>query len=174
MVNGKEMRRITGLTYLKQLQNHNLWFENALSFYQAANIIYGNKTSIKNGFKVYAFNAALSIELILKAILVVRKSDLKYKHKLNELAQEAGIQLDADQKLILDSLTSIFTWSGRYPTPTSEKEWDSYYNDFEKYVIRSSTGNTHRIVANMSRYPSLENYIKLWELCIEEYKSCSS
>ena len=41
-------------------------------------------------------------------------------HNLKSLAQQAGVPLDAGEETLLDRLTTIVTWAGRYPVSIGE------------------------------------------------------
>jgi HEPN domain-containing protein len=68
----KDIRKIIGYTQQEQRDSPDLWYKNSLSFNEASSVLYENHESISSGFRIFVFNAALSIELILKAILAAK------------------------------------------------------------------------------------------------------
>lgn len=171
MIDRKKIREITGYTHQKQINDPDSWYKGAISFHESAHVLYEAQESITLGSRVFTFNAALSLELILKAILVAKKINFKFTHTLRALADNADIELNDDQKHTLDLLTAIFTWVGRYPAPKLETEWDQFHDAvFEKHIIRSKIGNTNKSMANPKTYPSMANYMAIWEICLTKYK----
>lgn len=67
----EEIRRITGNTFKNQGVNGESWHNSAISFHEGARILEQYKDSIQGGIRVFLLNVALSIELLLKAIIVV-------------------------------------------------------------------------------------------------------
>ena len=70
---------------------------------------------------VYLMLCGLSLELIYKAILVVRKQSVPSKHILKNLANSAGIQSDRRKEDLLSILTEAIIWDGKYPVPKDEQ-----------------------------------------------------
>lgn len=177
MVDRKVLREIIGYTYTNQLENPALWHKEAVSYREASQILYKNKSfsDPTAANRLFCFNAAMSLELILKAILTSKQIiPLPKTHNLRQLSKEAKIELDEDLKHTLDILTEYFAWLSRYPVPTSEERWDDYHdNILEKHKIRLRSGNTQTVLANQNRFPSMENYTKLWEICVAKYNNLS-
>ena len=166
----KDIRKIIGYTQQEQRDSPDLWYKNSLSFNEASSVLYENHESISSGFRIFVFNAALSIELILKAILAAKGEAIPQIHTLRQLCAKAEVDLDEDQKCTLDLLTESILWVGRYPSPKSEGQWDNFHdNIFEKHIVRQQSGNTHSTLANPKRFPSLENYTKIWRMCLVTY-----
>jgi HEPN domain-containing protein len=146
-----------------------------MSFHQACIILY--KSLNMDGYlRVSTFNAALSLELILKSVLAKKNVSIPQSHHLRELAELAEINLNLDQKDTLDRFKEMFVWVGRYPTPRKEEDWDEYHDDvLQKRRIRESWGDMytqHNIVrANPKTFPSLENYTAIWNICVAEYNA---
>jgi hypothetical protein len=71
-----------------------------------------------------AMLAGFAVECLMKGILVQENKafDEKNKftlatHKLAEFASEVGLELDADQRAVLERLQAYIEWGGRYPVP---------------------------------------------------------
>jgi len=87
----------------------------------------------------------------------------------------AEVELDEDQKYTLELLTEAIVWLAKYPAPKSEAKWDNFHdNILERHIVRSQSGNTHSTLANPKRFPSMENYTRIWEICLAKYLSIIS
>jgi len=65
----------------------------------------------------------------------------------------------------LELLGNVLKWSGRYPVPAKEKDWDHYYDVVhEKHVIREREGNIGRVRANPETFPSVKSCEVIWNL----------
>lgn len=168
-IDHKKIRKITGYTFVNQKRNPQSWLECALAFNESANILFRIEKQTTKGNIVTIFNAAISIELILKAILAAQNKSIKKIHNLRILSEDARVNLNDDQKYLLDYLTETIIWL-KYPVPNSEEKWNEFHDvKFEELVIRSKAGNTFKVMANLKRIPSLENYKNLWDICLAKY-----
>ena len=174
VIDRKKIREIIGYTHQEQLGNADIWYKKSISFHEAYIVLEEHKEHI-NDVKIILYNAALSLELIFKAILAVKKEVITPTHKLSDLCINAGIQLDEDQKYTLDILTACIVWLARYPSPNKKEDWDSYHdNVFESCLVRSQSGNTQSALVNNKRFPTMENYMRIWEICLVKYNSIKS
>lgn len=122
-----------------------------------------HEDSIRGGSRVYLLNGALSIELLLKAIIVAKGKIAPKHHDLLDLARNANVGYVANQRATLELLTQILKWSGRYPVPNKEEDWQRYYDDvLEKHIIREREANIGRARANPETFPTIDNYQRLW------------
>ena len=161
----KIVREITGFTFLKTSSDIENWFNRACSFNTATKLLSESLS------EAYFYNAGLSIELLLKTIILAQSKTFETNHKLNGLCENAGIKLTKDQTITLDLFSEIIIWSGRYPTPKNEGQWNNYHDSIlEKHIVREQNGNTFKTLAHSGRFPSLENYLKIWNLCESEYQ----
>jgi len=161
----KEIREITGYTFANQRSKQESWYYSAISFHEGASILAQHKDSIQGGTRVFLVNVALSLELLLKAIIVVKGESAPPNHKLRSLADKAGVDFTESQKATLELLEEIFKWSGRYPVPNKASDWDTYYDQiFERHVIRERVGNTSLTRSNPETFPSVENCDELWTI----------
>lgn len=165
----KKVREIVGFTFDEQGDNPENWFSRARSFYEAAILL--NDSSESSLSISYYYNAGLSIELLLKAIILAKSKSFETNHNLIQLSKDSGVNLTKDQECTLELLSEIIIWSGRYPIPKKEGQWDNYHDViFEKHIVREKDGNTSRTLAHRGRFPSIENYKKIWDTCEIEYK----
>lgn len=161
----KEIRRIARHTFTDQESNERSWYSSAISFHEGANVLGQHKDSIHGGMLVFLTNAALSIELLLKAIIVANGGIAQNTHELRGLARDAGVAFTRNQEATLELLGEILKWRGRYPVPNKEKDWDHYYDVIhERHVIREREGNVGIVRANPETFPSVKNYEVLWNL----------
>lgn len=172
MTDRKKIREIIGYTHQEQRDNADLWYKNSLSFHEASIILYEYQERVNGGLRIFQFNAALSLELMFKAILAAKGENIPTIHVLRELCTNSEVELDEDQKHTLDLLTESIFWLARYPSPKAEGQWDNYHdNILEKHIIRTQSGNTYSTLANPKRFPSMENYSKIWKICLVKYAS---
>lgn len=175
MTDRKKNREIIGYTRQKQLYNADLWYKNSLSFHDASIVLYEYQERVSGALRNFQFNAALSLELIFKAILAAKGKDIPQIHKLNDLCTKAEVELDEDHKYTLELLTEGIVWLARYPSPKTEEQWDNFHdNILESHIVRSQAGNTHSTLANPKRFPSMENYKRIWGICLVKYESIIS
>ena len=166
----REIRRIAQHTFADQQSNEDSWYGSAISFHEGANILWKRKDSIPRGMLVFLINAALSIELLLKAIIVAKGGVAPHHHRLLDLARDADIALSSSQIATLGLLREFLEWSGRYPVPNTEEAWDQYHDHvLERHVIRETEGNIRRVRANPETFPSAKNYEALWRLAIRKW-----
>jgi len=164
-MNMKEIRQVTQHTFATQQSNEESWYASAVSFREGATVLEQHISSIRGGKLVVLTNAALSIELLLKAIIVANGGKAPKTHELLRLARDAGVAFSNDQEATLEWLSEILKWSGRYPVPNKAEDWDHYYDDvFERHVIREREENTAIVRANPETFPSTKNCERLWDL----------
>lgn len=77
---------------------------------------------------VYYFLLGLAVETLAKGILVGR--DPKYfsknrnmTHKIQHYIAECDIEFDDKKKKLIEELSIIVKWKGRYPTPKKSTDW---------------------------------------------------
>jgi len=120
----------------------------------------------------YYYNAALSLELSLKAILVLQKREYQHIHRLNELSNAAGVKVGKNQEKTLELLSESLSWLGRYPVPKSESQWNNFHDTLlPKHKVVKKEGNVGSVMKNEKTFPTLKNYIAIWNLFESEYSS---
>lgn len=166
----KEVREITGFTFSKIGTDPENWMKRALDFKNAA-ILIAKSEEYSPPFPYY-YNSGIAVELALKSIAIAKSKVYEANHRLNDLCTLVRLNITKDQECTLELLSELITWSGRYPVPKKEGQWNNYHDVVhEKHVVRESEGNVHRTLANRDRFPTVENFLTLWELCESEYKS---
>ena len=73
MTDRKKIREIIGYTHQAQQVNADLWYKLSLSFHEASIVLNEHQERLSGGLRIFQFNAALSLELIFKAILAAKK-----------------------------------------------------------------------------------------------------
>jgi HEPN domain-containing protein len=178
MVDWKKYRERTGYTQAKVSKDANAWHTLALGYHLAAELLNEFRDRIPSNTRPFAFNAALSIELLLKATLARKHIDIPSRnggHDLLALSDKASVTLSNNQRQTLDLLTATIIWSGRYPTPNTEAKWDEYQDvTFESHVVRTTVGNVSRSMANRDTFPDWNNYSKIWSVCVAEFDKATS
>jgi HEPN domain-containing protein len=168
----KEIREAIGWTYETQSDDPLAWYREASAFHDAAIVLHNHEGRYT---RVFAFNAGLSLELALKAILVGKRIKYPKTHQLPKLADLAKIDVDDDQKYTLEMFATIIEWSGRYPVPVKKAKWDEFHDRIlENHTVRVQSGNRRMTIADRKRFSSLENYTKLWAICDKEFEEIRS
>lgn len=167
MILPKKIREIIGYTFKKSIANAKSWHTIAISYHEASKLLHLHDDDVEANISLVAhFNGALSLELMLKAILTAKGRAPKLTHNLNDLAKDAEIKFSENQKMTLELLSEVLRWRGRYPVPTNEGQWDDYHDKiYEKHKIRTRRGNIGVTRSNPETFPNLENYMKIWEIC---------
>jgi HEPN domain-containing protein len=177
MIDWKKHRERVGYTQAKMSKDAGAWHRSALGYRAAAQILDEFSERIPSDTRPFAFNAALSLELILKAILARKLIDIPNReggHDLLVLSDKASVVLSENQRRTLDLFTATIVWSGRYPTPNTEAKWDEYQDvTFESHIVRSTVGNVSSAMANRDTFPDWNNYSKIWDICIAEFQKSS-
>ncbi|HKY85305.1 MAG TPA: HEPN domain-containing protein [Pseudorhodoplanes sp.] len=167
----KRHRELVGYTHASQMADPKTWYRTASSFYAAAKVLNEHAEQIPGDTRPFALNAAISLELILKGLIASKClpiPDGHDGHNLCSLSARAGMQLSQNQLLTLELLSDTIVWSGRYPAPKTERQWDDHHGRiFEAHVVRSKVGNTHSVMANRDTFPNWENYVKIWNCCTD-------
>jgi HEPN domain-containing protein len=175
MVDWKKYRESIGYTQARMSKDAKAWHYLALGYRAAAELLNEFPDRIPSDTRPFAFNAALSIELILKAILAKKRIDIPSRgrgHDLLVLSEKASVALSENQRRTLDLLTATIVWSGRYPAPNTETKWDEYQDiTFESHVVRTTIGNVSSVMANRETFPDWNNYSRIWNICVAEFQN---
>lgn len=164
----KTVREIVGFTLENTKKNPDAWLASAEEFHRAALAL-----SAENRDGVtppYFFVAGMSLELLLKAILVKRGDVPKVTHNLTKLCGDCGIKVSEEHGRALTLLTEMIIWSGRYPVPNTSKEWDEYHDaKLEEHILRSRQGNVFVTRLNPQTFPGVAVYLSIWKQIREIY-----
>ncbi|MBI1751678.1 MAG: HEPN domain-containing protein [Acidobacteria bacterium] len=164
----KAVRELVGHTFLNVGKDPQSWFKIARQYNLTANLINHSYKAELN--QVYYYSAGISLELALKAIIIAKSESFDKIHKLNELLDKAGLEVNEDQECTLELLTEFIIWGGRYPTLKEEQRWHDYYDHIlEKHIVREQEDNLGRTLKRESRFPSYPNYEILWKTFENEF-----
>lgn len=114
-------------------------------------------------------NAGYAIELMLKACLVLQKSNIK-GHNLINLSERAGVVFDENQKCTLRILSDAVTWWGRYPTPLSKEEFVRNSQNWDSLRQNKSLGSFTVQSTDEKKWPTYHNYCALWGHALSRYR----
>ena len=163
----KEVRRITGFTFTKIGSNADNWMSLAKEFNRAAMHLAASDN--ENFTRPFCLNSALSLELILKAIIQSNGNKPAISHNLIRLCKSAKLTLSSDRQATLEILSTALVWSGRYPVPNNEAEWDNYLDQvLEKHIILEQEGG---VLKNSRTFPTPQNYSEIWSVFVQAYES---
>jgi HEPN domain-containing protein len=175
MSTSRRIREIVGLTRQRRIADAVAWYALAKSFHAAAKVLDEFRDRIPSDTRPFAFNAALSLELIFKAILAQKQLPIPSGHKghdLRVLCTQARVDVSDQQMTTLELMTEEIIWAARYPAPNTEERMDDYHDRiFEKHVVRSRAANVTSARANPETFPNWENYAKIWDVSTAEYGS---
>ena len=164
----KEFRELAGDTFESSSSNPEFWLNQSLMFNSAANVLYKNHKTLT--MIPFLFNAAVSIELAIKAVIVAKKSKPRKTHNLIKLFEDASVEITEEQRDTLELLTAIIVWLGKYPVPNNSAEWDNYKDQIlEKHLVREREGNTFRTLTNKDTFPTPENYKLIWSKLMNKF-----
>lgn len=165
----KKVREIAGFTFSKIGEDPKSWMKLAMDFKEAA-VLIAKSDEYSPPFPFY-YNSGIALELSLKATAIAKSKDYEANHRLNDLCNLIGLKITMNQECTLELLSEIVIWSGRYPVPKKEGQWNNYHDVVqEKHIVRESEGGVHKTLADRDRFPTVENFLALWKLCKAEYK----
>jgi HEPN domain-containing protein len=165
----KEVREITGFTFAEIGADPKNWMSRAVAFKEAALLI-AKSDDYSPPFPYY-YNSGISLELALKALAITKSKEFETNHRIAELVSLVGLNVTKDQECTLELLSELIVWSGRYPIPKKEGQWNNYHDVVqEKHIVREREGNVGRTLANRSRFPTVQNFLTLWNIVEAEYQ----
>jgi|GEM_PF-2478805 len=121
----------------------------------------------------FRLNAALSIELLLKAIGKILDRPEQHHHRLNVLCEHVGMQISNDMAAILDIFTESIYWSGRYPVPKDVQTWENSLNIKSSLYSITTVEEFSFWKPIPERMPNLENYEKIWSYLNSYYSEAT-
>ncbi len=158
--------------YERRGQSDLWWYNKAIDLRGGAAAIW----DAKQKQEVFALNAGLSLELLLKAYWVFYTTkDFKEVsskgHNLIKIAQETDIfgLLDIHQKALLEIFSEYIYWVGKYPVARDEQQHNSSLKKLQKQFKREPFGSAYISQPNEKTIPSWENYDALWEIISSHY-----
>jgi len=171
-------------TYEQRKQESVYWFSKASDLRGGAAVLWTsiNSTSreitadlgLGSGFRmdvalplVYRMLCGMSLELLLKAVIVAHRKEVKTIHLLGELAADAGVEYTPEQFELLQILTEAIVWDGRYPVPTEKQKfhWEKLKGLEEAQLFdKVAIGDTGLMVLRRNDDLDWDSYNELWHI----------
>lgn len=147
------------------------WFNKSLELKTAAGVL----LNVGSVFSIYLMLCGMSLELIYKAIIVVRnnrfdsvkKINIGKHHNLVNLAHFANIGLNEKNKAFLNILTHYIYWEGRYPTPNKAEDMVELEKLSKKYLFTEIPDGKGFYKVN--DFLSWDNFEALWDQGKKEF-----
>jgi hypothetical protein len=96
------------------------YWDNAEKLRDSANIVWDKQ---RFGNAIALMLAGLSIEVLLKGIILALQDVFPYCHRLDCLIATAGISVSDRDHQTSRLLTEYIVWAARYPTPKGAEDW---------------------------------------------------
>jgi hypothetical protein len=96
------------------------YWNNAEKLHESANILWDRQ---KLGNEIALMLAGLSIEVLLKGIILPLQDVFPHCHRLDCLIATAGISVSDQDHQTSRLLTEYIVWAARYPTPKNGEDW---------------------------------------------------
>ncbi|WP_147275187.1 hypothetical protein [Thioalbus denitrificans] len=120
---------------------------------------------------VYYFLLGLAVEVLAKGILVGRdpkclSKNKKYNHNIKGYISECGISFDEKKKELLDALSTIVQWKGRYPAPKYRGDWAPSRTSYAEKTMPGT-------IAQRDRHELEDIYATLNQILCQEHANRS-
>ncbi len=114
---------------------------------------------------VYRMVCGMSIELLLKTIIVAHGKEPQKHHHLGTLAAEAGVGYTVEQLDLLRILSEAIIWDGKYPVPLKEEHWENLASlECERPFDKTPLGETGLDVLSGNGALDWDSYSELWRI----------
>lgn len=174
-------------TYEQQKKESIYWFHKASDLRGGAAVLWASMKSesrevatelgLGSGFRmdvalplVYRMLCGMSLELLIKAIIVARGKEPETIHVLGKLATDAGIEgYTPEQRDLLQILTEAIFWDGRYPTPKKKAAWEKL-SVLEKARLcdKEPIGDTGLEILTRNNALDWDSYSDLWRIAFSD------
>jgi hypothetical protein len=166
----EQLSLVSGKVHYVNFANDYERFRDSLLYYwNRAEALHSGAQIINhaNGpFEVFSLLAGLSIELLLKGIHVALDKDVPQHHRLHDLCSSVGIDVGADDRVILQSLSEQVYWASRYPVPKNPCDLIKAQEIFDKQRRKAGSLRDYYIE---EREINGNNYKRLWDLLAGYY-----
>lgn len=183
MLINNELSELEKAIFEERQNCENHWFNKSSDLHASAAVLWysleddeelKNKLGFSKGFSLavacyptYKLLVALSIELLLKAIIVAKRKKPKAIHDLNILSQQAELEISEEEKMTFQLLSEIIYWEGKYPVPNNGKRLFKQWNLWNSYFSKKHADNSE------IQQQSIEETIE-WENTNKIYKELMS
>src|SRR4051794_36539163 len=158
-----------GPAFEPRLEARGLWYERAVRFREAAAVLHEACTRHEGLLPVAVYTAAVSLDLLLAAILAERGEPQDH-HDLGRLAVGVGIGLAEDRRAALGLFSDVLARLGRYRAPGGEGAGDGSVGQVETIRGLERPGMAGGAPPDGRPFPSFADYSALWELLEREYR----
>src|SRR4051794_10711215 len=162
MVDERE-RGAAGPPFEPRLEDPGLWYERAVRFREAAAVLHEACARREELLPVMLYNAAVSLDLLLAAILAERGEPQDH-HDLGRMAERVGVRLAEERRAALGLFSDVLVRFGRYRAPGGGEARDASGEEVGTVRVLERPG------ADGRRPPSFADYLDLWELLAKEYR----
>ena len=112
----------------------------------------------------------MSLELLLKAVIVDRGIEPKATHDLVELSQAVSINLTQTQIGLFRILSEAIIWEGRYPVPKQERYLQNLYELHREHLWDPVPEIMGIKLLRPNNKLSWESLNDLWDLVFSAYQ----
>jgi hypothetical protein len=117
---------------------------------------------------VYFMLCGMSLELLMKTIIVARGKEVKTTHNLKTLGKDANVPFEKKHEGLLQILTEAVYWNGKYPTPQKEMDWESLADLEVKHLFdKVPLGETGLTSLRGNGALDWEGYSELWAIAFD-------
>lgn len=168
---------------VEQRSHPNHWYNRASDLHASAGALWyamehGEKAipqqlGLQAGFSmsvacrpVYLMLSGLALELIMKAVLVLRGAPLKQleTHSLRKLAEAIGPRPSNEEETLLRFYESFLVWAGRYPIPkgVTEEKLANHYSLTSDVLMAPAPEMGSTLFYRASGRTDWDEFSKLW------------
>ncbi len=166
--------------YEQRKRDSAYWFSKASDLQGAAAVLWASLSSesreiaiqlgLGEGFRmsvalpsVYRMVCGMSMELLLKTIIVARGKEPRSVHHLDELAADADVTYTPQQLDLLRILSAAIIWDGKYPVPRKEEYWGELASlERECLFDKESLGGSGLEILRGNGALDWDSYSELW------------
>jgi hypothetical protein len=152
-----------GPAFEPRLEDPGLWYERAVRFREAAAVLHEACAQREELLPVAVYNAAVSLDLLLAAILA-EQGEPQDHHDLGRMAARVGVGLAEERRAALGLFSDVLGRLGRYRAPGGGEAHDPSGEKVGTVRVLERPG------ADGRRSPSFADYLALWEPLEREYR----
>lgn len=172
----KKLARVVGTTRILVMDDPHHRYSGGLLYYSnkseklhdAAMALEGDPGG--RHFEAFALLGGLSLEVLIKGILIGLDEKPPLTHDLVDLSKRAGFAVSNDDRAVLKALTIYVTWYSRYPATKSAQKM---IEDLEVLRAQYPSSGSLEAIVNSARTPpssvNVTNYKRLYEFFSEQF-----
>src|SRR3954453_21697977 len=155
-------RETAGPAFEPRLEDPGLWYERAFRFRKAGAVLHEASARREGLLPVAVYDAAVSLDLLLAAILAERGEPQDH-HDLGRMAAGVGVGLAEGQRAALGLFSDVLARLGRYRAPGGGGARGGSGEEVGTVRLLERPGAD-------GRRPSFADYLALWEPLEREYR----